>query len=95
MNPIELTESLVVVAICGSLRPGSYTRQALAIALRGAQEIGAETRLIDLRDYRLAYCGLEDETANPEGVSRLRREVGRGRGSSSGRPSITGGTVGS
>jgi len=31
-----------VVAICGSLRPGSYTRLALQVALQGARETGAE-----------------------------------------------------
>ena len=36
-----------VVAICGSLRPGSYTRLTLQVALRGARETGAEASLIE------------------------------------------------
>lgn len=45
-----------IVGICGSLRPGSYTRAALAVALRGAAEAGAETQLIDLREFTLPFC---------------------------------------
>ena len=52
MNPTDLTETTInVVAICGSLCRGSYTRLALKIALQGAQEVGAQTRQIDLQDY--------------------------------------------
>ena len=40
-DPMETP--IVVVAICGSLRRGSYTRQALTIALEGAGEVGART----------------------------------------------------
>jgi FMN reductase len=70
-----------VVGICGSLRPGSYTRLALEIALQGARELGARTQLIDLRDYQLIFCdGKEDETRYPEDVFRLRREVGQAGG---------------
>jgi FMN reductase len=76
MHPADLTDiPTVVVAICGSLRRGSYTRLALEIALQGAQEVGAQTRLIDLQDYQLVFCGKEDESAYPEDVFRLRREV--------------------
>jgi NAD(P)H-dependent FMN reductase len=65
-----------VVGICGSLRLGSYTRMAVNLALRGAESAGAMTRLIDLRDYRLIFLpGDDDESAFPEDVFRLRREV--------------------
>ena len=50
-----------VVAISGSLRPGSYTRMALDIVLRGAQELGAEIQLIDLNDYNLIFCDSRDD----------------------------------
>jgi FMN reductase len=46
-----------VAGLCGSIRPGSYTRMALAIALRGAAQAGAVTELIDLRDYKLPFAG--------------------------------------
>jgi NAD(P)H-dependent FMN reductase len=67
-----------VVGICGSLRPRSHTHHALAVALRGAQEAGAETQLIDLRDYRLVFCdGSEELTPD---VLRLRADVKRAHG---------------
>ena len=46
-----------VAGLCGSIRAGSYTRMALAIALRGAAGMGAVTELIDLRDYVLPFAG--------------------------------------
>ncbi len=67
-----------VVGICGSLRPGSHTHHALAVALRGAEEAGAETQLIDLRDYQLVFCDGGDD-ATPD-VARLRDEVKRAHG---------------
>lgn len=50
-----------VVGICGSIRRGSYTRMAVQIALQGAQEVGAQTRLIDLKDYHLVFLRWEGE----------------------------------
>src|SRR5712692_7918643 len=92
MNPTDLTETPInVVAICGSLRRGSSTRLALKIALQGAQEVGAQTRLIDLQDYQLVFCdGKEDESTYPEDVFRLRREVGQARGIILGTPEYHG-----
>ena len=46
-------EAPTVVAICGSLRDESYTRLALQHALAAASEAGAETELIDLREWEL------------------------------------------
>jgi NAD(P)H-dependent FMN reductase len=58
------------------LRPGSYTRLALQIGLQGAEEVGAETELIDLRDYELVFCdGVREVNAYPKDVSRLQRAV--------------------
>lgn len=75
------TEEMLIVGICGSLRAGSYTRMALGIALQGAQDVGARTQLIDLREYRLNHCdGKEDESHYPEGVFRLRSEVAPAQG---------------
>lgn len=69
-------ESVLVVGICGSLRSASYSRSALGLALQGAQEIGAVTKLLDLREFELPHCdGKEDESHYPEDVFRLRREV--------------------
>jgi FMN reductase len=94
-NPTILTGTpIVVVGICGSLRRGSHTRQALTIALEGAQEVGAQTRLIDLRDYRLVFCGDDDEGDHLEGVLRLRDEVARAQGIILGTPEYHGGFSG-
>jgi FMN reductase len=82
---------VLVVGICGSIRRGSYTRMAVEIALQGAQEAGAQTRLIDLKDYQLVFCdGKEDESAFPEDVFRLRREVGQAGGIILGTPEYHG-----
>jgi NAD(P)H-dependent FMN reductase len=67
-----------VVGICGSLRPGSYTHKALAVALRGAEEAGADTQFIDLREYRLIFCDGGEEV--PADVLKLREEVKRAQG---------------
>ena len=52
---------LRVVGLCGSIRPASYTRLALAAALQGAGELGARTQLVDLREYSLAFCAGKDD----------------------------------
>ena len=74
-------EPVQVVGICGSIRKGSYTRMALMLALRGAEEAGAESELIDLNDYQLPFCdGNEDESNYPQDVFRLRKTVRRAHG---------------
>ena len=47
------TDAVRVVAICGSLREHSYTRLALGRALEAATDAGAETELLDLREFEL------------------------------------------
>ncbi len=80
-----------VVGICGSIRRGSYTRMAVQIALEGAQQVGSQTRLIDLKDYHLVFCdGKEDESTFPEDVFKLRREVGQAHGIILGTPDYHG-----
>ena len=69
-----------VVGICGSLRRGSYTRMALRIALRGAEDAGVEAQLIDLREYQLAFCDGGDDKKLPKDVQRLRDDVQRAQG---------------
>jgi FMN reductase len=68
-----------VVAISGSLRDGSYTRAALEIALRGTEELGATTQLIDLKEYNLVFCN-GDEASYPDDVFRLREDVKKAQG---------------
>ena len=70
-----MSDKVKVAGICGSLREGSYTRMALAVALRGAEEAGAEARLIDLRNYKLVFCDGGDSEELPKDVARLQEEV--------------------
>ena len=70
-------EAVRVVGLCGSLRPASWTRVALRIALAGVQERGATAQLLDLRDYDLPFCAGEERDPNQpnSGVERLRQSV--------------------
>jgi NAD(P)H-dependent FMN reductase len=47
---------------------------ALAIALQGAQELGAKTHIVDLGGYDLTFVDGRD-TPYPEGVQRLRQDI--------------------
>ena len=86
---------ILVVGVCGSLRPGSYTRMALRLALEGAEEVGARTRLIDLNDYGRVFCdGREDESTYPEGVARLCQVLQQAQGIILGTPEYHGGFSG-
>jgi NAD(P)H-dependent FMN reductase len=73
-----MSEKVRIVGIAGSLREGSYTHMALATALRGAAELGAQTQLINLRDYQLPFCGSGDEEA--AGAAKLRGEARAAQG---------------
>src|SRR5512143_38733 len=80
-----------VAALCGSLRAGSYTRMALEIALRGAREVGAQTRLLDLNDYDLPFCrGKAGDDAAPAEVVRLRKDLRQAHGIIIGTPEYHG-----
>lgn len=96
MNSRMPTESVLRIAgICGSLREGSYTRLALQVALQGAEEVGAQTRLIYLRDYDLTFCdGRRDGETYPQDVIRLRHEVQAAQGIILGTPVYHGGLSG-
>src|SRR2546422_6826481 len=90
-EPEPAERTLRVVGICGSLRPGSFTRTAVKIALRGAEEAGARTQLIDLRGYSLIFCdGKEDESRYPEDIFKLRKEVQQAKGIILGTPEYHG-----
>lgn len=62
-----------MLALCGSVTKDSSTRRALEIALQGARQAGAQTRLVDLRDYHLPFAGLQGDGEFPD-VTRLRNE---------------------
>lgn len=63
-----------VVAISGSLREESYTRVASEHVLEAARENGAETELLDLREYDLPVFDPDHEDAGdaPELRAELR-----------------------
>jgi len=64
-----------LVALCGSLRDDSKTRIALRAALASAREAGAETELLDLREYDLpAY---DPDASDPADATALARAVER------------------
>ena len=62
-----------VVAVCGSLRDGSYTRIALEDALAAASDRGAETGLLDLRAFDLPVFDADADDAGD--APALRRRV--------------------
>ncbi len=96
MNQKEnISEEIYILGIPGSLRAHSYTRLTVQIALQGAQEVGARTKILDLRDYKLALCdGREGEENYPEGVFSLRKEVSQAQGIILGTPEYHGGYSG-
>ena len=53
--------ALTVVGLGGSIASVSRSRAALQVALSGAAEAGAETRLLDLRELDLAMFNPEDD----------------------------------
>ena len=84
-----------IVGISGSLRPGSYTTMAVSLALKGAEELRCETKLINLRDYQLVFCdGKDDESKFPNDVFRLREDVKQAQGIILGTPEYHGGYSG-
>jgi NAD(P)H-dependent FMN reductase len=92
---LSVDHEVRVVGVCGSLRPGSFTLRTVQVALAGAEELGARTQLIDLRNYDLVFCnGNADEGDYPEDVHRLRREVAAAHGIILGTPEYHGGCSG-
>ena len=82
---------LHIIGIVGSLRQGSYTRMAVQIALQGAEEMGATTRLIDLRNYDLPFCnGEHDQVEGFPDALRLRAEIAAAQGVILGSPDYHG-----
>jgi NAD(P)H-dependent FMN reductase len=86
-----LMDPILIVGIVGSLREKSYTRMAVRLALEGAAEAGAATKLIDLRDYTLPFCdgSGEEEKGFPD-VLRLRQDVAAAQGIILGTPDYHG-----
>lgn len=64
-----------LVGIAGSLREGSYSHQALAIAARTAQDLGAEVKILDLRQMNLPFCDGNNGYEDYPDVEVLRQTV--------------------
>jgi NAD(P)H-dependent FMN reductase len=67
---------------------------ALSLALKGAEEYEAETRMISLRDYKLVFYGEVDEEDYPPDVFRLRKEIKEADGIIFGTPEYHGSVSG-
>jgi NAD(P)H-dependent FMN reductase len=86
--PADRSSLISVVGLPGSLRRESYTRLALEWALRGAAEVGAQTKVLDLGEYNLSF---EDLNTPPSpGTLRLRQEITLAQGILIGTPEYHG-----
>lgn len=68
-----MTRNTDVVAVCGSLAANSVTRVALQETLAAARADGAQTTLIDLREYHLPTFHSDKQDAGD--VPELRRRL--------------------
>ena len=68
-----MSQSPTVVAVAGSLRDGSHTRTALRHALDAAEQAGADTELLDLREFDLPVFDPDEE--EPERAVEFKRKV--------------------
>lgn len=73
-RPIQIT------GICGSLNPGGTTRRALVLALEGARNAGAETLLLDLREFHLPFAESGFEPGDFPDVARFNQLVRQSHG---------------
>lgn len=64
-----------IVGISGSLREGSHSYQALAIAAQKAQALGAEFTLLDLRTLNLPFCHGGNDYSDYPDVALLQETV--------------------
>lgn len=63
------------VGIAGSLRPGSYSQQALKVAAQRIEALGAEVEIIDLSAMDLPFCNGGKDYPNHPDVQKLRQTV--------------------
>ncbi|MFC7072315.1 NADPH-dependent FMN reductase [Halovenus rubra] len=68
-----MTESPKVVAVCGSLRDDSSTRVVLAHVMAAAKASGAQTSVIDLREYDLPLYNGDKKDAGD--AQKLRENI--------------------
>lgn len=70
---MDVTESIHIVALCGSQRDGSYTRNALDTVLEAARGRGATTDLVDVSALDLPV--FDPDRADAGDAPELRRRV--------------------
>jgi NAD(P)H-dependent FMN reductase len=64
-----------IIGIAGSLRPGSYSYQALKVAAERVKALGAEVEIVDLRTLNLPFCDGSKEYPDYPDVEKLRQTV--------------------
>lgn len=64
-----------IVGIAGSLRPDSYSQQALQVVADRVRALGAEVEVLDLRQLHLPFCDGSDEYPDYPDVEKLRQAV--------------------
>ncbi len=69
-----------IVGIAGSLRPGSYSHQALELAIQRVKALGVEVEIVDLRSLNLPFCDGSKEYPDHPDVEKLRQAVRRADG---------------
>ncbi|WP_115863155.1 NADPH-dependent FMN reductase [Halorussus litoreus] len=68
-----MNDTPIVVALSGSMRDASYTRIALGHALDAAAARGAETELLDVREYDLPVFDPDED--EPPAATELKRKI--------------------
>lgn len=91
-NSNEKMTEIYVVGLGGSLRERSYTRMAVNYALKGAEEFGARTRMLDLREYELSFGEVQDHET--KGAKQMRQDIRAAHGIILGTPEYHGGISG-
>ncbi|MFP2931159.1 NADPH-dependent FMN reductase [Pyxidicoccus sp. 3LG] len=70
-----------ILALCGSLRSGSFNRKLLDIAVAHARALGAEVDVVEPADLSLPlYDGDVEARGLPPSVSALRERLGKAQG---------------
>ncbi len=69
-----------IVGIGGSLRTESHSMQALHLAAERAEDLGAETQVLDLREMTLPFCDGGDGYPDYPDVATLQQTVKQANG---------------
>jgi NAD(P)H-dependent FMN reductase len=64
-----------IVGIAGSLRPGSYSQQALRVVAKRVEALGVEVEILDLQLLNLPFCDGGEEYPDYPDVAKLRQAV--------------------